>query len=64
MKSIFLSLCLFLSTITLAQPGTTKAIEPDQETSYENMELLVIALVGLFILLLVYFFFRRNRRKS
>lgn len=37
-------------------------VEPGMETSFDNTELLVVALVGLALLLALYFFFRRRRR--
>jgi len=64
MKKMFLSLISFVFVFVqaFAQGDTTRLAEPNRETSYDNQELLVIALVGLALLLLLYFFFRRSRR--
>lgn len=51
----------FLPVFALAQ-SATNPVEPNMETSYENYELLFIALAGLGILLLIYFYFKRTRR--
>ena len=60
MKKITFLLTL-LPFIALAQTGT-EPVEPNMETSYENYELLFIALAGLVVLLLIYFYFKRTRR--
>ena len=54
-------LLFFLPLFALAQTATDP-VEPNMETSYENYELLFIALAGLGILLLIYFYFKRTRR--
>lgn len=62
MKGIISSLILLLAFVTtIAQTGT-QPVEPNMETSYENYELLFIAIAGLAILLLIYFYFKRTRR--
>ncbi len=66
MKKLLLKLmCAFLliisSVVALAQ-DSLQPVEPDKETSFENTELLFVALVGLALLLALYFFFRRRRR--
>lgn len=62
MKGIISSLILLLAFVTtIAQTGT-QPVEPNMETSYENYELLFIAIAGLVILLLIYFYFKRTRR--
>jgi hypothetical protein len=62
MKQISTLLFLFITGVLQAQSDTTRPVEPGLETSYENQDLLIIALVGLGILLLLYFFFKRSRR--
>jgi len=64
MKKALLSLYFLLITALASAQDSTKPVEPEMETSYENYELLIIALVGLVILLLIYFYFRRTRRKN
>ncbi|MBA2329868.1 MAG: hypothetical protein M3413_09280 [Bacteroidota bacterium] len=49
-------------TTANAQIDSIRVIEPDKETSFENYELLIIAIAGFLILLGVYFFFKRSRR--
>jgi hypothetical protein len=58
---IYLALISFLSQ---AQPDTTiRAIEPDRETSFENYELLILAILGLLILIGIRFWFKRTRKR-
>lgn len=54
MKSAITLMFCFVSYICLAQ------VEP-RETSYENYDLLVIALIGLAVLIALYFLWRRRR---
>ncbi|MGI8600093.1 MAG: hypothetical protein ACR2KB_12645 [Chitinophagaceae bacterium] len=61
-KSIFLLPVFMTITTANAQIDSIRVIEPDKETSFENYELLVIAIAGFLILLGVYFFFKRSRR--
>ncbi len=62
-KSLSILTTLLLSCyFSLAQTDSLKPVEPNKETSYDNQELLIIALVGLALLLVLYFFFRRTRR--
>ena len=60
----FLSLSFFLySLIAFSQSDSTvRAIEPDMETSFENYELLIIALLGLLLLIGLRFWFKRSRK--
>ena len=57
-KIISFLLILVLPLLMLAQDTP---VEPGMETSFDNTELLVVALVGLALLLALYFFFRRRR---
>jgi hypothetical protein len=59
---LFLATILCFHASLLAQGDTAKAVEPGMETSYDNQELLIIALVGLVLLMAMYFFFKRSRR--
>lgn len=52
---------MFCSLLVQAQDTLPPPIT-ERETSYENHELLVLALVGLVILFTVYFLWRRRRR--
>lgn len=61
MKRLLIPCLLLLSLATLAQNDTTRPVEPQMETSYDNMELLIMALVGLVLLIAMYFFFRKTR---
>jgi hypothetical protein len=61
-KSIFLLPVFMTITTANAQIDSIRVIEPDKETSFENYELLIIAIAGFLILLGVYFFFKRSRR--
>ena len=51
-----------LSLISFAQADTGRKIEPGQETSFDNYELLIIAIVGLLVLIGLRFWFRRTRK--
>lgn len=64
MKSLSLFLCFaVLSFLSFAQTDKVNvAVEPDQETSFENYELLVIAIVGLLLLVGLRFWFKRTRK--
>ena len=53
---------LFLLPFIALSQTVTQPVQPDMETSYENYELLIIAIAGLAVLLLIYFYFKRTRR--
>ena len=54
----------FFSFLAIAQGDSLgRAIEPDMETSFENYELLIIAILGLLLLMGLRFWFRRTRKK-
>jgi LPXTG-motif cell wall-anchored protein len=57
MKYLFLPVLLFTCLTAFSQA------EPEMETSYDNMELLWLALAGLGILIALYFIFRRRKNK-
>jgi LPXTG-motif cell wall-anchored protein len=61
-KSLALSVLLMTYSIIAFTQDSLSPVEPDMETSFENTELLIIALVGLALLLLLYFVFKRRRR--
>jgi LPXTG-motif cell wall-anchored protein len=66
-KTYFKLMCTFLvllTTITTIAQDSLQPIEPDMETSFENTELLIVALIGLALLLALYFFFRRRRGRN
>lgn len=64
MKSLLLLSCLaFLSLCSFAQPDSASVVvEPGQETSFGNYELLIIAIVGLLLLMGLRFWFKRTRK--
>ena len=62
MKYLLLIYFSFLSFFSLAQDSIRK-IEPDQETSFENYELLIIAIVGFLLLMGIRYWFKRTRNK-
>jgi len=62
MKTKLFFFFLLVSNMALAQADSTRVPEPNLETSYDNQELLIMALAGLALLLVLYFFFKRSRR--
>ena len=53
----------FLSLWAMAQRDSlAREIEPDMETSFENYEVLIIAVLGLLLLIGLRFWFRRTRK--
>ena len=52
----------FLTSFADAQ-DSIKKIEPGQETSFENYELLIIAIVGFVLLMGIRYWFKRTRNK-
>ena len=64
MKYILLIGFSVLTLLTLAQGDSiVRKIEPDMETSFENYELLIVAILGLLLLIGFRFWFRRMRKK-
>ena len=64
MKYLLLIYCTFLALVSQAQPDSIgRVIEPDRETSFENYELLIIAILGLLILMGLRFWFKRTRKR-
>ena len=62
MKYLLLFASFFCSILLLAQTEIAREIEADQETSFENYELLIIAVLGLLLLIGIRFWFRRTRK--
>jgi hypothetical protein len=62
MKYLLLIYFFVLSLFSFAQADSIRAIEPDQETSFENYELLVVAILGLLLLIGLRFWFWRRRK--
>lgn len=62
MKYLLLLASVFASLLLWAQAGATREIEPDRETSFENYELLIIAVLGLVLLMGIRFWFKRTRK--
>ena len=65
MKKIPAILCLLLVQGSLFAQDSAGVIEPGYETSFENKELWLVAVIGLMALIAIYFIFRgrKNRRK-
>jgi hypothetical protein len=63
MKYGLLICASFLSLLLQAQADSGRTIEPGQETSFDNYELLVIAILGLLLLMGLRFWFRRTRKR-
>ena len=64
MKYFLLLYTFFISFVSMAQADSIgRKIEPDQETSFENYELLIIAVLGLILLMGLRFWFKRTRKK-
>lgn len=62
MKYFFLLYLSFYSFVCHAQ-DTIKPVEKDQETSFDNYKLLIIALVGFAILMIIRFWFKRKQKQ-
>ena len=63
MKYLLLIYFSVLSLISFAQADSIREIELDRETSFENYELLIIAILGLLILMGLRFWFKRTRKR-
>lgn len=64
MKYLLSVWLFFYATALWAQPvDSIRMIEPDKETSFENYELLAVAILG-FLLLVGLWFWIRHKRKS
>ena len=62
MKYLLLLASFFSSLLLWAQTDATREIEPDRETSFENYELLIIAVLALLLLMGIRFWFKRTRK--
>jgi hypothetical protein len=62
MRYLFLIGFTILAFAGLGQNDSIRVIEPDRETSFENFELLAIAIIGLLLLIGLRFWFRRTRK--
>ncbi|GEM_PF-1638856 len=62
MKKLITLSFLFFITVAYSQTDSVRPIEPGQQTSYDNKDLLLISLAGLALLLAIYFLFRRARK--
>lgn len=63
MKLLLLVCSFFLTFLASAQQDSIREIEQDRETSFENYELLIIAVLGLLLLIGLRFWFRRTRKR-
>ncbi|HEX8314298.1 MAG TPA: hypothetical protein VF609_04865 [Flavisolibacter sp.] len=65
MKYLLLFYFSILALPAFSQADTAgRAIEPDMETSFENYELLLIAVLGLLLLMGLRFWFKRTRKNK
>ena len=63
LRSFFLICLSLLVVAAVAQPvDSIREIEPDRETSFENYELLILAIVGFLLLIGLRFWFKRTRK--
>ena len=62
MRALLSFLFTLVTAFCFSQGDTARKIEPDQKTSFENYQLLLIALLGLAILIGLRFWFKRTRR--
>jgi hypothetical protein len=62
MKYLLTFLGAVWTFVLAAQSNPVREVEPDRETSFENYELLLIALLGLLLLIGLRFWFRRTRK--
>jgi high-affinity nickel permease len=63
MKFLLLVCFVLVTVAALSQPiDSVRVIEADRETSFENYELLIIAVLGLLLLMGLRFWFRRTRK--
>lgn len=57
-------LLLLLPVVALSQPESTRVIEPGQQTSYTNKDLILLAAAAFAVLVAAYFIFRRARKRQ
>ena len=62
MKYLFMFASVFSSLLLQAQADVTREIEADRETSFENYEVLIIAVLALLLLMGLRFWFKRTRK--
>jgi hypothetical protein len=62
MRYFFLIGFMIIAFADRAQTDSARVVEPDRETSFENYELLAIAVIGLLLLMGLRFWFRRTRK--
>jgi hypothetical protein len=62
MRYLLLLCTFFYTTLLLPQNNGARKIEPDHETSFDNYEVLIIAIVGLLLLIGLRFWFKRTRK--
>jgi hypothetical protein len=61
MKRSFTAAALLISIISVAQENLG-TVEP-RESSFENKDLILLALAAFGVLMAIYFLFRRNRKR-
>ncbi|RYZ28082.1 MAG: hypothetical protein EOO10_10700 [Chitinophagaceae bacterium] len=65
MKFLLVFYFSVLSFISFSQgDSVAREIEPDMETSFENYELLIVAILGLLLLIGFRFWFKRTRKRQ
>ncbi|WP_121352897.1 hypothetical protein [Flavisolibacter nicotianae] len=62
MKYLLAACFSFPVLFLFAQTDSVRKIEPDKESSFDNYELLVIAIVGFLLLMGLRFWFKRTRK--
>lgn len=63
MKRLTTFCFLFLSRLSFAQADTATVREPQFQDSFDNKDLILLALAGFAVLIAIYFLYRRNRRR-
>lgn len=58
-----LFICFFLLSFFSHAQDSIRKIEPDQETSFENYELLIIAIIGFVLLMVIRYWFKHTRKR-
>lgn len=64
MRYFFALLFSGLTVFCFAQVDSVRVIEPNKETSFDNYELLAVAIVGFLLLVGFWIWLRRRRKKQ
>lgn len=63
MKPVLLAFFSLLTALVFAQPNSVKPVEAEHKTSFEQYELLIMAVVGLALLMGIRYWFKRTRKR-